>query len=328
MNKRIVYFIAVFFAMIVAFGGGYKCKKNNDLKLMQSHSFDFPAENNGWIKVGHKPVFGNKVTKSVFDPFVYVENDLLNMVVSERKTFGIIKVVSEDGENWSPPVVLLEPVKNTWEHFVNRASVVKRDGIYYMWYTGQSPSVSKIGLATSRDGVNYMRYSGNPVLVPTKDAEGVSVMNPHVLWNEGKGIWQMWYAAGENYEPDVIFYAESIDGINWNKSKKAVLTRNDSHLWETSKIGGCYVKLLTDGTYEMYYIGYQNVHVARICYATSKDGINWERKEDNLLLSPSRNSWDSDAVYKPSIVQFKNKTMMFYNGRKAGEEYIGLALKE
>lgn len=78
----------------------------------------------------------------------------------------------------------------------------------------------------------------------------------------------------------------------------------------------------------MYYIGYQNVDVARICYATSKDGIQWNRSEDNLLISPSRNRFDSDACYKPAVVEHGGKQYLWYNGRHKHDEYIGLAIKE
>ena len=135
----------------------------------------------------------------------------------------------------------------------------------------------------------------------------------------------MWYAAGENYEPDVIFYAESTDGDHWKKRQEPVLTKLESHEWEKAKVGGCDVKLKADGTYEMYYIGYQNVDVARICYATSKDGLDWNRSDNNLLIAPSKNRFDSDATYKPSVVERDGKQYMWYNGRHNHEEYIGLA---
>lgn len=137
----------------------------------------------------------------------------------------------------------------------------------------------------------------------------------------------MWYAAGENYEPDVLFYAESIDGENWTKIEQPVLSKLESHPWECAKIGGCDVKLREDGSYEMYYIGYQNVDVARICYATSTDGIAWNRSDNNLLIAPSKGRFDSDACYKPAVIETGGVVYMWYNGRHNYDEYIGLAKK-
>ena len=318
----------IFYLLSLSLVNVIKNIQQNKREGFELHSFDFPDENNGWIKYRSNPVYGDENSGSVFDPFVTEENNKLVMIVSNRKQNSLVKLSSVDGYNWGNQVTLLKRRENTWEHLVNRATFVKKDGVYYLWYTGQSPGVSKIGLAISKDGVHYKRYEQNPVLEATLKSEGVSVMNPHVLWNHVINKFQMWYAAGENYEPDAIFYAESIDGVTWNKLDKPVLTKDISRGWETEKVGGCHVNILEDGTYEMYYIGYQNIHVARICYAQSKDGVEWIRNGYNLLLSPSKGKWDSSAVYKPTVVDFHGKKLMFYNGRKNVTEYIGLAIKQ
>lgn len=80
--------------------------------------------------------------------------------------------------------------------------------MWHLWYTGQAGGASKIGYATSRDGVHFERVSREPVLVPERDWENCSVMNPYVRWDDARSLWRMWYAAGETYEPNVIGYAE------------------------------------------------------------------------------------------------------------------------
>ena len=294
--------------------------------LNQRHRYDFPPENNGWEKVGTKPVFGDLTTGTMFDPFVYVEGEKFIMVLSERTTGSLVRIESYDGENWSDKTTILTGIPNTWESAVNRASLVHKDNKWHLWYTGRDGRVSKIGYATSDDGIHFIRQSKFPVLYPETEQEGESVMNPHVIWNSKKDCYQMWYAAGEDYEPDVLFYAESNDGQSW-KNRRLVLSKDSSHEWEKTKVGGCHVVLNEKGLYTMYYIGYQNVDVARICEAISEDGINWNRSKNNLLIGPTRNSWDADAVYKPSVVVKDNCCYMWYNGRKSHREYIGLATR-
>lgn len=294
----------------------------------QRHRYDFPSENEGWKKIGTGPVFGDASTGTVFDPFVFAEDNRFIMVVSERSSGNLIRLESFDGVIWNYENTLFTGMANTWESVVNRASVLFHDGIYRMWYTGQNNGVSKIGYAESSDGKNFSRKLNDPVLYATMKEEGVSVMNPHVIWNSLKQKYQMWYAAGEDYEPDVLFYAESADGMSWTKCEKPVLTPCWDHDWECAKVGGCFVDIDKNGLYTMYYIGYQNIDVARICMATSSDGVLWVRSNKNLLLSPSRNAWDSDAVYKPSVLTKGSKMYLWYNGRSAHNEYIGLAVKE
>jgi hypothetical protein len=77
----------------------------------------------------------------------------------------------------------------------------------------------------------------------------------------------------------------------------------------------------------MFYIGYSDINTARIFYAESKDGItNWKRN-NNPIIKPTKNRFDTDACYKPSVIyNKKNKIwMLYYNGRKKVNEYIGLA---
>lgn len=289
--------------------------------------YTYPSENNGWEKYYDAPVYGNIETRSMFDPHVYQEDGYFVMLVSERLTYGIDRLKSFDGLTWERSGTVISRIPNTWQHLVNRANMVLKDGVYHLWYTGQSPEVSSIGHSVSDDGRCFVNAK-LPCLKAELAFEGVSVMNPCVLWNERKQVFQMWYAAGENYEPDVVCYAESKDGNHWEKWKEPVLTKSAKHRWEKAKVGGCNVVLEDDGTYTMYYIGYQNIDLARICFATSIDGIHWIRPQNNLILSPSKGSWDSDACYKPTVVRQNNKLYLWYNGRKGIEEYIGLATKE
>lgn len=305
----------------------YRYRKYIARPLNQRHRYDFLAENNGWEKYGDKAVFGNSETGTMFDPYVFFENDKFHMVASSRKTKSLLLVDSRDGIFWENTRVLLNGRAGAWDDNVNRGCLLICNGIHYLWYTGQINGVACIGLATSPDDQNFSRVGSAPVLKADLPIEGVSVMNPCVLWDESESVFKMWYSAGETYEPDVLCYAESKDGISWKKSNCPVLLKNKEHEWEKYKVGGCCVLKNENSLYEMYYIGYQNLDVARICVAHSTDGKSWTRDDDNLLLSPSANSWDSDAVYKPSVIKLKGKSYLWYNGRRAHEEYIGLAVK-
>lgn len=295
----------------------------------QQHRYDYPAENNGWKKFGERPVYGDSSMGTIFDPQVLKHEDILLMSVSERKTGNIILLQSNDAIHWQKECTLLAPREHSWESTVNRSCLRYVNGMWHLWYTGQQNNRSAIGHLVAKSYRYFNRPENNdPVLVPTMPSEGKAVMNPCVLWNEQLKKYQMWYAAGESYEPDRLYYAESVDGDVWRKRSDAILEADPIHQWECKKVGGCDVIRRQDGLYEMYYIGYQNVDVARICHATSVDGIRWSRTDDNLCLSPTSNAWDSDAVYKPSCLMYKGKKYLWYNGRSGNQEYIGLAVHE
>ena len=77
----------------------------------------------------------------------------------------------------------------------------------------------------------------------------------------------------------------------------------------------------------MFYIGFgENVNQAAIGIARSKNGLSdWERHPHNPLIIPTKDSWDEDAVYKTYPMYDGKQWMLYYNGRKADLEQIGLA---
>lgn len=300
-----------------------QCKKN------QRCVYDYPEESGGWKKYIQNPVLSDK-KNSMFDPFVRIIDDRFVMCVSNRGNNTLEFYRSQNGTHWGDPIEILRGrAESKWERKVNRGCFLIHNGLWYLWYTGQHEGKSKIGLAISEDGVNFHRNESNPVLAPEFQFEGMAVMNPCTIWDESRQVFCMWYAAGDNYEPDVLCYAESIDGMKWEKRTKPVLTADKTKKYQKAKVGACDILHLANGLYCMAYITYENVNVARIALAYSENGIcNWVLDKENPILAPTRKSWDRHSVYKPTLC-FNPKTqeiMLWYNGRNNHTESIGLAV--
>lgn len=283
-----------------------------------------------WIKYEHNPVLGNDKTGTIFDPFVIKHNNIYQMYISWRPIGAIALSTSIDGINWSEPKIVLEKGnEQSWESIVNRACIIIYNKKFYLWYTGQHNGKSKIGIAISENGNEFIKYKNNPILVPEKDFEKDSIMNPYVIYDENEKIFKMWYSAGEVIEPDVICYATSKNGINWIKyQKNPIFTPNPNKLsFDSFKVGGCEVHKISKNKYLMFYIGYSDINTARIFVAKSNNGINkWERS-DSPIIKPTKEQFDSDACYKPSVLYDKKKKiwMIWYNGRTKNVEFIGYA---
>lgn len=285
----------------------------------------------GWVKWS-EPVLGGPEVGTCFDANVIPQGTAkYNMYFSWRPKKAIALSHSDDGVHWSDFEIVLEhDTTSGWEDNLNRASVLFWNGQYHMWYTGQARGYSKIGYAVSDDGTHFTRVQKEPVLIPQYNYEGYSVMNPHVIRDEERGIFRMWYACGETYEPNMIAYAESADGIHWERSLLNPIFIHGTG-WEQDRIGGCEVHPLPEGGFIMFYIGYSDIETARIGAAVSPDGITqWKRLETTPLIEPTAGSFDASACYKPTVYRDEehNRWQLWYNGRNGNAEYIGYATHE
>ncbi len=282
----------------------------------------------------NSPVFGSTETGTMFDAYVWKQNGRIRMDVSWRPKSALAVTFSDDGIHWEDPVITLECDPSTGENNLNRNCVIPdpNGNGYLMWYTSQywegSHGKSWLGIARSDDGIHFERFYKDPVLVPETESEKESVMNPFVMYENGK--FRMWYAAGETYEPNVICYAESEDGIHWEKSAlNPIFTCAPENEYEQNRIGAVQLLKEEDG-YLMFYIGYRDIHTACICAARSKDGITgWERVPENPLVTPTPGTWDEHSCYKPAVIRDDNGTYhIWYNGRRNSDEFIGYASGE
>ena len=278
------------------------------------------------------PIYGDPQTGTLFDVYVTKQPDgRLRMDFSWRTNDTLAVAFSEDGVKWTAPRTALSPnPASGWEDLVNRNCVLKVGDAWKMWYTGQAHGNSYIGYAESDDGLTFRRVWTEPVLSPEYPFEGASVMNPCVLYE--KGLYRMWYSAGETFEPNVLCYAESDDGLHWRKSgRNPILEKDPRNEYERNRIGGCQVLPHRELGYLVFYIGYWDIHTACICAAYSEDGVtDFRRSKYNPLVTPSPGEWDADACYKPSALYDSKKGCwrIWYNGRSGNSEYIGLAEKQ
>lgn len=296
----------------------------------QAQSKEGVAKETAWYKYEANPVLGGGALGTIFDVCVLKDGERYLMYNSWRPKESIGLSFSADGFNWSLPTIVLPPDKTTgWEDNINRISVVKKDGVYYMWYTGQARDSSWIGFATSGDGTYFKRQSKQPVLSPELAWEKVAVMCPHVEWDAKEKLWKMWYSGGEQYEPNAIGYATSKDGLNWTKyGGNPIFSADPARQWEQHKVTACQI-IKRKKDYLMFYIGFRDENFAQIGMARSKDGITgWTRYEHNPIILPTPDGWDASACYKPFAIQEpkKDRWLLWYNGRNGGLEQIGVVI--
>src|SRR5215210_6420915 len=182
------------------------------------------------------------------------------------------------------PVIDLGPLGAFDDSGITTSWIVNHDGKKYHYYSGWSlgltvPFYFFVGLAISEDGgETYRRVSPSPIL-ERKVIDPYLTASPCVLIEDGR--WRMWYVSGTGWEMKDdkpqhryhIKYAESLDGIEWNRQGVVCIDYESAHEYAISR--PCVVR---DGDlYRMWYASRGESY--RIGYAESTDGLTWTRRD-------------------------------------------------
>ena len=168
----------------------------------------------------------------------------------------------------------------------------------------------------------WQRLSKEPILAPQGAGwESAGTFNPAVIEHQGKYV--MLYRAQDAQGTSRLGYAESPDGIHFERRPQPVLSPEA----EYEKSGGVedprLVKL--DDTYYLTYTGY-NTRDAQLCLATSRDLIHWDRK--GVILPAYKGNWNTGWTKSGAIVPEKvdGKYWMYFLGTTPDKnDQMGLA---
>jgi hypothetical protein len=209
--------------------------------------------------------------------------------------------------------------------------IICRDDGMYMYYSGWNEGATvpfriAIGLAVSTDGgETFTKYGRGPVL-----DRGVHdpclTASPCVLIENG--LWRMWYVScvrwdivdGKPRHYYHIQYAESEDGINWDRDGRVCVGFKSSDEYAIARPVVC----KEHGIYRMWYCFRGDSY--RIGYAESSDGLAWERKDESAGINTSASGWDSQMIAYPFVFSHQGRRYMLYNGNEYGRTGIGLAV--
>jgi len=206
------------------------------------------------------------------------------------------------------------------------------ESVYILFMGWQCPEGQHwrgdIGRLKMTDSNSALQIDPSVPFITTDKVDPVSLSYPFVIFD--KGIFKMWYGttidwSSENGEMiHVIKYAESEDGINWNKKGLAI----PYNIGEAQAFSRPAV-LVRDGVYHMWY-SYRSGDGSKykIGYSISHNGIKWKSDNLNSGIAASEEGWDSEMVCYPYVFTHKEKTYMLYNGNSHGKTGFGLAVLE
>lgn len=218
--------------------------------------------------------------------------------------------------------------------------IVENKGELWMYYIGWNEKTktaryhNAIGLAVSTDGgETFKRKFEGPIIDRTRDEPGLAVM-PYVMFKNWFRMWYQsgtsWRLVGDKYEPVyVIKYADSTDGINWNRREETCVP-----IASLSEAFSRPAVFFQSNSYHMYYCYRDSVDYRggkgsyKIGYAVSGDGRSFKRSDEDSGFKPSGDIWDNEMQAYPYIVTIDGRQVMFYNGNQFGQTGIGYAVWE
>lgn len=163
----------------------------------------------------------------------------------------------------------------------------------------------------------WRKYPANPIL----GGELGTCFDLCVLPEDGR--YRMWFS----WRPrKSVALVESVDGIHWSEPVICLGPNPDSG-WE-EEINRVTVVRRDDG-YQMWYTGqvFGASERSQIGYATSPDGVHWERRSVAPVLSPTE-PWEKVAVMCPHVrwnAELEQYQMWYSGGEQYEPDAIGYA---
>jgi len=274
-------------------------------------------------------------------PFaVRIDRDFYRIYFSSRDNLsrsqtGFIEVNITNSENilqiTNEPVLKIGECGTFDESGAMASWLVDHNNCMYLYYIGWNvgatiPFRNSIGLAISWDGGETFEKYGDGPIIDRSIYDACFVASPCVLIESG--IWRMWYLSCIKWDVSAngakhyyhIKYAESKDGIEWERKGIVCIDFKSNDEYAISR--PCVLK--EGSIYKMWY-SYRGESY-RIGYAESKDGLQWERKDEEVGIDVSETGWDSEMICYPHVFKHDGAKYMMYNGNGYGKSGIGLAI--
>jgi hypothetical protein len=279
-------------------------------------------------------------------PYYIEEKNIIRIFFGTSAEDNICKITYLDVNADNPSEVIYlhkEPILTEGEaglfdeHGINPSQLIFFNNKFYLFYIGYQRLVSVPYLLFSsyailNDDLNsIIERKKTPILDRTDDEPFIRSALTIV---ENNNEFHIWYVSAYKWElmNNEVFKNKLLPNYNIRYCK----TKNfkDFELYnepvirakDENEFGfGRPWCILENNIYKMWYSLRRKNITYRIGYAESKDGIHWERKDNEAGIDVSENGWDSEMICYPAVIKVKGKTYLFYNGNNNGVTGFGYA---
>ena len=110
------------------------------------------------------------------------------------------------------------------------------------------------------------------------DFDKSGIRSPAVLHDAESGEYQLYYVGTYNRREQAVGVATSTDALTWEKSAANPVVRS-TLFGSVDRLGFSSLSIVrTDEGYELYYLGSDMDRHRTICWASSPDGVHWEKR--------------------------------------------------
>jgi len=234
---------------------------------------------------------------------------------SDRYRSRIYYATSIDGISWKKHGIVLDidNIGVSEDRFLYYPNVIFDGSKYHMWYIVSDNINKKLHYATSIDGVNWTKHGVVTSIVKSDRHGNYHDISTSVIYDGT--TYKMWYHSyyRGRYR---IFYATSRNAIDWYNHGIVLDLGNDG---ESDSFCAYEPSVIYDGSiYHMIYVGGDG-NTTILHYATSKNGVSWEKHGIASLLT---NNKIFDAS---SIIYYNDKYSIWYASSITGRRLIHYA---
>lgn len=147
-------------------------------------------------------------------------------------------------------------------------------------------------------------------------------------------VWHTWYNSGIKWVKTTegwqhyygIHHARSANGIDWICDPGLCLPFADEYEYAFGRPS----VVFWDNQYYMWFAhrATKEISTYRIGFASSRDGIIWDRDDKSAGIDVSPDGWDSEMICYPYVFEHLQRKYMLYNGNGYGKTGFGLAVLE
>ncbi len=197
-------------------------------------------------------------------------------------------------------------------------TVIIDHGIFKMWYIGKDNSLEQIGYAESEDGIIWIKKGPVLPLGGPGEFDCIHQNTPKVLKIGTE--YHLWYSGfdGSYWR---IGKAFSTDGFNWQK-EGVVLEKGNPGDFDAIFVSAPMV-LCLNSNYFLWFEGFDG-NSWRIGFATSADGLNWQKQGLALDLG-TNNEFDWAGHAHPEVLFCDGLFHLWYSGFDGISWRIGYA---